>query len=88
MDSLFGKPLYYFHVIIQTDMVVSGCYAYVNFDGVYASLKGINQIYPKWSYFFTRDLGSSNITDYPYVTIGSKGNGITSWMYDIINQSA
>ena len=59
MDSLFGTPYYNFMVYIQTAPTHGSRYIWVNYDGVYGGLAGVNIYYPQWSYFFSRNYGNT-----------------------------
>jgi hypothetical protein len=82
MDYYYGKGYSNFYVFIQTDQGVCGWRIMVNVDSVYAAVQGINKIYPKWSYFFARNLGSNLIEEYAYFYRGM-GSGMTNELVDL-----
>lgn len=46
-------------VYIQTAPTHGSRYIWVNYDGVYGGLAGVNIYYPQWSYFFSRNYGNT-----------------------------
>jgi hypothetical protein len=83
MDSLYGTVNYNFFVFIQTDQDVMTRRIFVLMDAVYASVEGINKLYPKWSYFFNRFIGSNVIPDYAYFHQGV-GTGFTQSLLETL----
>jgi hypothetical protein len=84
MDERYGRQNDNFYIYIQTDQTIDSRYFWVEIDGVYASLSGINPIYPKWTYLFQRSYGSNKIVDYNFFTKGQKGKGIDQSLEKVI----
>lgn len=78
MDELYGKDGDNFYVIIQTDEAFTNRYFWVLVDSVYASINGINKLYPKWSYLFSRNYGEKKIAAYSFISKDQRGKGITN----------
>lgn len=78
MDELYGKNGDNFYVIIQTDEAFTNRYFWVTVDGTYASINGINKLYPKWSYLFSRSYGNTKIAEYSFISKDQRGKGITN----------
>jgi hypothetical protein len=74
MDELYGGGQITFSIFIQTDEVTSGRYLWSYPFDIYASLYGINKMYPEWSYLFIRTIGSNNIAEYAYISMGDIGS--------------
>lgn len=83
MDALYGKASFNFYVFIQTNKSINNWRIFVTADSVYAAVEGINKLFPKWSYFFTRNIGSNLIEEYVWFNKGF-GTGITEYLYDVI----
>lgn len=82
MDELYGKDYDNFYVVIQIDEAMTYRYFWAQVDSVYATLNGINKLYPKWSYLFTRNYGLKNIAEYSFFGKDQRGKGITK---DLLN---
>ena len=78
MDELYGKEGDNFYVIIQSDEALTNRYFWVQIDGVYASINGINKLYPKWSYLFSRNYGEKKMAEYSFFGKDQRGKGITN----------
>jgi hypothetical protein len=50
-------------------------------QSVYAAVEGINELYPKWSYFFSLNFGSTNISEYVYFHSGM-ASGLTKDLFN------
>lgn len=73
-----------YYIYIQTDQAATSRYLWVSVPHGYASLNGINPLYPNWSYLFQRSYGNKNIPEYSFFGTGKKGRGITKQFEDYV----
>lgn len=85
MDSFYGDTLINFYVYIQTDQKVYSNSIYA-MRSVYASLEGINELYPTWSYYFHLYTGTKDISLYTYFRNGV-GSGFTQDLVGIVKST-
>jgi hypothetical protein len=75
MDKLYGNDSYHTFVFIQTETVKDDYSLWMYGTKVDAELDSINQIYPKWSYYFLL-LATEPKPEYTFLANGVVGNGV------------